>query len=63
MTERSSIVIAHRLNTIRAVDRILVLDHGVLVEEGTHEQLLALRGQYHRLYELQYRDDVLVGGA
>jgi len=63
MTERSSIVIAHRLNTIRAVDRILVLDHGALVEEGTHEQLLALRGQYHRLYELQYRDDVLVGGA
>jgi ATP-binding cassette, subfamily B, multidrug efflux pump len=63
MTERSSIVIAHRLNTIRAVNRIIVLDHGEVVEEGTHEQLLANRGQYHRLYELQYRDDVPVAGG
>ena len=63
MTDRSSIVIAHRLNTIRAVDRIIVLDLGEVVEEGTHEELLARRGQYHRLYELQYRDDVLVAGG
>jgi len=63
MTERSSIIIAHRLNTIRTVNRIIVLDHGVLVEEGTHEELLAAGGQYHRLYELQYRDDVVVTGA
>jgi ATP-binding cassette subfamily B multidrug efflux pump len=56
MTGRTSIIIAHRLNTIRHVDRILVLQHGELVEEGTHEKLLALDGVYARLYELQYRD-------
>ena len=52
---RTAIVIAHRLNTIRSVERILVLHRGELVEEGTHEELLALGGYYHRLYELQYR--------
>jgi ATP-binding cassette, subfamily B, multidrug efflux pump len=52
---RTSIIIAHRLNTIRAVSRILVLHRGELVEEGTHEELLARGGYYHRLYELQYR--------
>ncbi|MEZ4503338.1 MAG: ABC transporter ATP-binding protein [Dehalococcoidia bacterium] len=56
MTERrTAIVIAHRLNTIRSVERILVLHRGELVEEGTHEELLALGGTYHRLYELQYQ--------
>jgi ATP-binding cassette subfamily B protein len=56
MEGRTSIVIAHRLNTIRHVDRILVLHHGSIVEEGTHEALLASRGAYFRLYELQYKD-------
>jgi ATP-binding cassette, subfamily B, multidrug efflux pump len=56
MRGRTSIVIAHRLNTIRYVDRILVLHQGRIVEEGTHEELLARRGTYFRLYELQYRD-------
>jgi len=56
MEGRTSIVIAHRLNTIRHVDRILVLHHGTIVEEGTHEALLASRGAYFRLYELQYKD-------
>jgi ATP-binding cassette subfamily B multidrug efflux pump len=56
MEGRTSIVIAHRLNTIRHVDRILVLNHGQIVEQGTHEALLASRGAYFRLYELQYKD-------
>jgi ATP-binding cassette subfamily B protein len=56
MQDRTAIVIAHRLNTIRNVDRILVLQHGRIVEEGTHAQLLARRGIYFRLYELQYKD-------
>ena len=56
MSGRTSIIIAHRLNTIRHVNRILVLQHGELVEEGTHEALLALGGIYARLYELQYKD-------
>lgn len=56
MSGHTSIVIAHRLNTIRAVDRIVVLHLGELVEEGTHDQLVATGGYYTRLYELQYRD-------
>jgi ATP-binding cassette subfamily B protein len=56
MQGRTSIVIAHRLNTIRFVDRIIVLHQGRIVEEGTHEALLAARGPYFRLYELQYKD-------
>ena len=51
---RTSIVIAHRLSTIRHVDRIIVLHKGQVVEDGTHEELLALRGYYARLYQLQY---------
>jgi ATP-binding cassette subfamily B protein len=59
MTDRTSIIIAHRLNTIRHVNRILVLQHGELVEEGSHEELLARGGIYARLYELQYKDQDL----
>ena len=56
MAGRTAIVIAHRLNTIRHVDRILVLHQGQVVEEGSHAELLALGGIYARLYELQYKD-------
>ncbi len=53
---RTSVVIAHRLSTIQRADRILVLHKGTLREQGTHQQLLAARGIYHKLYQLQFQD-------
>ena len=53
---RTSIVIAHRLSTIQRADRILVMHKSKLREMGTHQELLALRGIYWKLYQLQYRD-------
>src|ERR1041385_1917873 len=57
MRDRTSIVVAHRLSTVQRADQILVLHHGELREQGTHQQLLAQRGLYWRLYKLQYADD------
>jgi subfamily B ATP-binding cassette protein MsbA len=54
MQNRTTIVIAHRLSTIQNADRIIVLKDGQLVEEGTHGELLALRGEYSGLYHLQF---------
>jgi len=59
MTERTSLVVAHRLSTIQKCDRIIVMHHGELREIGTHNELLAMRGLYWRLYQLQYSDEKL----
>ncbi len=57
---RTSIVIAHRLATILHSDRILVLDHGQIIESGPHQELIRQNGQYKRLFELQFRDENVV---
>ena len=59
---RTAIVIAHRLSTVQNVDQILVMHKGRIRESGTHQELLARRGMYWTLYELQYKDQEL-GGA
>ncbi|MFC0507990.1 ABC transporter ATP-binding protein [Micromonospora costi] len=53
-SDRTSFVIAHRLSTIRDADLILMMENGRIVEQGTHEQLLAAQGAYHRLYQSQF---------
>ena len=59
ITGRTSVLIAHRLSTIQRADVILVMHKGHLREYGTHQELLALRGLYHKLYQLQYKDQEL----
>ncbi|TCS83216.1 ABC transporter ATP-binding protein [Tepidibacillus fermentans] len=59
MKERTSIIIAHRISTIKEADEIIVLDEGKIVERGTHEQLLQLKGQYYDLYQKQLLEEMI----
>lgn len=62
LRERSTLIIAHRLSTVLRADRLVVIDRGQIVEEGSHEDLLAAEGVYSRLYRGQFRPgDALVG--
>jgi ATP-binding cassette subfamily B protein len=53
---RTSLIIAHRLSTVQRADKIIVMHKGQVREMGTHQQLLAQRGIYFKLYQLQYKD-------
>jgi len=61
MTNRTTLVIAHRLSTVRRASRIAVLKHGQIVEIGNHDELLRLKGEYSKLYRLQFHEDQVVG--
>jgi ATP-binding cassette subfamily B protein len=61
MQGRTSFIIAHRLSTIRRADRILVIEDGMVVEIGTHSELMRLKGKYYRLYTQQFRSEMEQG--
>jgi ATP-binding cassette, subfamily B, bacterial MsbA len=63
MQNRTTVIIAHRLSTIRVAHRIAVLDKGSITELGTHDQLMARGGLYAKLYEMQFREDLLTSAS
>ena len=60
MHDRTTIVIAHRLTTIQNADTIVVIEQGHVIEQGSHEELLALGGAYYRLYTRKFQEQVEV---
>jgi len=60
---RTSLIIAHRLSTIQRADKIIVMHKGQVREMGSHQQLLAVKGIYYKLYQLQYKDQEMAGAA
>lgn len=61
LTDRTALIVAHRLSTIQNCDRIIVMHKGQIEEEGTHLELLRLQGIYHKLYQLQFKERALTG--
>ena len=59
MQQTTAIIIAHRLSTVRSCDRIIVLSHGEIIEQGSHEQLLEQAGHYAELYDTYFRHQSL----
>jgi ATP-binding cassette, subfamily B, multidrug efflux pump len=59
MADRTAVLIAHRLSTIQHVDRIFVILDGEIREQGSHQELLAQKGLYYKLYQLQYKEQEL----
>ncbi len=58
MTIGTMLIVAHRLSTIQHADKIIVLDHGKIIEQGNHQELLKAKGHYYDLYRLQYQDEI-----
>ncbi len=56
MADRTTIIIAHRISSVKDADEIIVIDNGVICERGTHKTLVELKGRYFRMYEDQYKD-------
>ena len=61
MKDRSSIFISHRVSTVKHADQIIVLDHGRIIEQGTHQSLMNLKGVYAELYEKQLLEEEKTG--
>lgn len=63
MAGRTTFIVAHRLSTIRNVSKILVIDKGKIIESGTHQELINLKGEYYTLYKNQFIDEQVLKSA